>query len=507
MDRSITKKIVTYLLSKKILVDPTLLETLDTAPSCPPGLLSLFSSDEERQSFLSFITPHFPFSTNHLSLSDPPSPTTHSPLPTTNPSPPTATPSCTILFSYTGETKKRTVDDFVSFYNKRYEALAAILQPRKELEGSLSISRVLAKTDQEKTSIIGIVKSKAETKNKNLMLEMEDPTGVIKVVVNKSRPDLFRVGKEIFLDEVIGITGKTGDKIIFADNIIYPDIPQREIKKCDHDCGVVFTSDLHIGSKQFLEESFLRFIAWLNGEVGDEQQRALVRNLKYVFLLGDVVDGVGVYPGQEEDLAIPDARAQYAQLAAYLKQIPSRLRIIICPGNHDAVRLAEPQPVLSKEYAGALYTLPNVTLVSSPSLVRLEESTTFPGFDVLVYHGCSFDYFIAESNTIREAGGYDRADLVMTMLLKRRHLAPTHNATQSIPDPQCDPMVIEKVPDFFVTGHLHKATAAQYKHVTLLCASCWQGKTAYQEKVGHIPDPSRIFYVDLRTRKVKILKF
>ncbi len=506
MDNSTTKKIVTYLLNKKILVAPDLIQTLGSASTCPADLLGLFSNDHERESFLEYITPHLPLPVVQMhhhpivSLVSPP----HAPLQHADQ---IRAPQCKIIFTYTGENKKRTVEDFVSFYTKRYESLRGILQVRKELEDSLSISRVLAKNEKEKASIIGMVKSKAETKNKNIMLELEDPTGIIKVILNKTRPDLFRVAKEIFLDEVIGITGKTGNKIIFADNIIYPDIPHRELKKLDYDCGAVFTSDLHIGSKQFLEESFLRFISWLNGEEGDEHQHEMVKKLKYVFLLGDVVDGVGVYPGQEEDLAIRDVYAQYEQLATYLKKIPPHLRIIICPGNHDAVRLAEPQPVLSKEYAPALYTLPNVTLVSSPSFIRLEESDTFSGFDILVYHGCSFDYFIAESNAIREAGGYDRADLVMTMLLKRRHLAPTHNATQSIPDPQCDPMVIEKVPDFFTVGHLHKATAAQYKHVTLICASCWQGKTAYQEKVGHIPDPGRVFYADLRTRKIKILKF
>ncbi len=489
MDHATTKKIVSYLLSKRILVDESLFEELKQAAICPPQLLSLFTSDSEKKSFLDYIQPH--------SLGSPA--TTHSPLSTA--------PLCKIIFSYTGENKKRTVDDFVAFYNKRYETLKNILQQRKELEASTAISRILAKEPREAASVIGIITSKTETKNKNIMLEIEDPSGILKVIINKSRPDLFRAGKELLLDEVVGITGKTGTKILFADHLVQPDIPHREIKKLDTDTMLLFTSDLHVGSNQFLEESFLRFISWLNGEVGDEHQRAAARRVKYLFLLGDMVDGVGVYPGQEEDLTILDVHAQYAQLAEYLKKIPSRIRIVICPGNHDAVRLAEPQPVLSKEYAGALYTLPNVTLVSSPALVRVEETTQFSGFDILLYHGCSFDYFIAESNEIREAGGYDRADLIMTLLLKRRHLAPTHASVQSIPDQQCDPMVIEKVPDIFAVGHLHKSTVGIYKYVTLLCASCWQDKTPYQEKRGHLPDPCRVHLLELKTRRVKVLKF
>ena len=181
--------------------------------------------------------------------------------------------------------------------------------------------------------------------------------------------------------------------------------------------------------------------------------------------------------------------------------------MIICPGNHDAVRLAEPQPLFTKTYSASLYDLPNTTIVSNPSVVNFHHSNDFPGFNVLIYHGYSFDHYVAQVNSLRNQGGYDRADLIMKFLLQRRHLAPTHPSNQYVPDNKRDPLVIETVPDFFISGHIHKSVCANYKGTTLICGSCWQSKTAFQEKVGHHPEPSRVPVVNLSTREIKILKF
>jgi DNA polymerase II small subunit/DNA polymerase delta subunit B len=95
----------------------------------------------------------------------------------------------------------------------------------------------------------------------------------------------------------------------------------------------------------------------------------------------------------------------------------------------------------------------------------------------------------------------------MKFLLKRRHLAPSHECNLHIPDVNKDALFIRKIPDFFATGHIHKSIAANYRNVTLICGSCWQSRTAFQEKVGHNPEPSRVPIVNLHTRAVKILRF
>ena len=146
-------------------------------------------------------------------------------------------------------------------------------------------------------------------------------------------------------------------------------------------------------------------------------------------------------------------------------------------------------------------------MVSNPSMVNINSSSNFAGFDVLMYHGYSFDYFVAQVDSLRNQGGYNRADLIMKFLLKRRHLAPSHSSTLYIPDSKSDPLVIEKIPDFFLSGHIHKSVTTNYRNTTLICGSCWQSKSTFQEKMGHMPEPCKIPIINLKTRKISILDF
>lgn len=413
-----------------------------------------------------------------------------------------------ILDSYMGESQKRDTQDFVKYFNKRHKQIEKILKNRTELNNLISISRLKSKKDRDRVSIIGLITEKRTTKNKNIILTIEDTTGTINILANHNKQELFNLASESVLDEVVGVVGVNAENIVFAENILLPDIPtSKELKKCPEDVSAIFLSDLHIGSKKFLSEDFDKFLKWINGAAGSEKQKALASKVKYIFIVGDLVDGCGIYPGQEEELSIAEIVEQYEECAKLLKQIPQDKKLIICAGNHDALRISEPQPPLSKEFAAALYDLPNVVIVSNPATINIHKSDDFPGFDVLLYHGYSFDYFISEVDTIRNNGGYDRGDLVMKFLLQRRHLAPTHTSTLYIPETSKDPLVIEKIPDFFVSGHIHKSVVANYRNITTICGSCWQSKTSFQEKVGHNPEPGRVPIVNLQTREIKILKF
>jgi len=420
---------------------------------------------------------------------------------------PSNTSQVKVISSYKEESKKRDVQDFVSYFNTRYKTLEKLLRNRQELQNIMSINRISNKTNRETVSLIGMVKEKSYTKNGNLMFVLEDTTGCIKTLVNKTKPELFNTTKDIVLDEVIGVIGANGQNIVFANNIIWPDVPIKELKKSPDEVYAIFLSDLHVGSKQFLPKEFNRFLDWINQKTGTPQQREIASKVKYVFILGDLVDGCGIYPEQDTELEIKDIYKQYEECASLLKKIPSHIQLIICPGNHDAMRIAEPQLELYKDFAKSIWELPNITMTSNPAMVNIHSSENFTGFDVLIYHGYSFDYYVANVDSIRNQGGYDRADLIMSFLLQRRHLAPTYKSTLCIPDTEKDPLVIEQIPDFFVTGHIHKSIAANYKNITLICGSCWQSKTTFQEKVGHNPEPARIPIVNLQTRQIKILKF
>lgn len=416
--------------------------------------------------------------------------------------------SVQIIISYKNEARKFEVKDFTQLFTSRYKFLESLLRQRQELQNTMSISRLLNKKEKENISLIALVEEIGETKNGNIVVTAEDVTGRIKVVFSKSKKELYKKAKDLVLDEVVGITGILGDKIIFGEDLVWPDLPApNQLKKSNKEEYVIFLSDIHVGSKLFLKEEFDKFLRWINGEAGNVSQREIAKKVKYIIIAGDLVDGVGIYPSQQEELEIHDIIYQYEEFSQLIKKIPSDKQIIICPGNHDAVHLAEPQSSFDERFAPALYKIPNVILVTNPAMVNIGKTETFPGFDVLLYHGYSFDYYVANVESIRNNGGYHRADLIMKFLLKRRHLAPSFRSTPYFPGHQEDPLLIKKVPDFLVSGHIHYSNVANYKGVTTICGSCWQGITTFQEKLGHQPEPARVPLVNLKTREIKVLKF
>ena len=97
-----------------------------------------------------------------------------------------------------------------------------------------------------------------------------------------------------------------------------------------------------------------------------------------------------------------------------------------------------------------------MTIVSNPSYLKLHKTDTFPGLNVLIYHGYSFDYYANRIEVLRLQGGYDSPDKIMEYLIKKRHLAPTYGSTLILPM-KYDALMISKVPHVLATGHIHKA--------------------------------------------------
>lgn len=415
-----------------------------------------------------------------------------------------------INYTYNDPMKKKDVGSFVKHFNARYKTIRAMLQQRTELSNVQAIRRILEKKEKETVSTIGLIYDKQTTKNGNLVIEIEDQTGSIKMIVNKDKKELFEIAKNTVLDEVIGVTGSNGDKTIFANSIVIPDVPiGKEFKKAEDEVYAVVLADLHVGSKFFLEDEFVKFSQWLNGNVGNEKQRDIARKVKYIFIAGDLVEGIGIYPAQHGHLTIHDIYQQYEKCAELLAMIPKHLPLMIIPGNHDAMRLTEPQPVLYKDYAEALWKLPNALMLTNPAYINIHSSDNFPGFDVLLYHGYSFTYYADTVESIRQKRPTisERADLVQKFLLQRRHLSPSHSATLYVQDEDKDPLIIEKVPDFFISGHIHRAAVSNYRNVTMISGSCFQTKTPFEEKMGLAPEPGKIPLINLQTREVKILNF
>jgi DNA polymerase II small subunit len=382
------------------------------------------------------------------------------------------------------------ITNFARLFQDRFRTIRRMLLRRRELQGNISISK--AKTAAERdVRIIGMVKDVRTTKNGHRMIEMEDEDDTVLVLVVKGSKAFSDL---VVNDEIIGIVGKPaknsrkGDMIV-ADEIIRPDVPiGGGMKKTDVDAWAVFAGDVHVGSNTFLSEQWNHFIEWL--KTSEEAKK-----VKYLIMPGDLVDGIGIYPDHEEELLVTDVYKQYEMLAEQLKQIRSDITIIASPGNHDAVRLAEPQPALPdaiKKMFG-----PNVMMVGNPAYFEIE------GRNVLIYHGRSIDDWISAVPGL----SYSRPLEVMKEMLRRRHLAPIYGERTAIAPEEKDYMVIDEVPDIFVTGHVHHAGMGDYRGVVMINASTWQSQTAFQKMHNHTPDPCKAFMIHLGTGKARVMNF
>jgi DNA polymerase II small subunit len=395
--------------------------------------------------------------------------------------------------------KKIEVKDFVNHFRSRYEKLKTILEQR-DFENLSSIRKIGA--NHGSYTIIAAVIGKRITKNKNLFIDVEDLTGTSIVLVNQNKKEVFDKARDLLEDDIVAFSVSGTGEMLFANDIIYPEAALQEKKYADVDEYVAFTGDFHAGSTMFLEKNVLRFVKWLNGEEGDENQRALAKKVKYLLLVGDNIDGVNHYPGQEKYLIEKTSVGQYGKVAEILKLIRKDVKIIICPGQHDSVWVGEPQPIIPERWAPELYKMENVILVPNPALVEVDGD-----FKILMYHGASINRFIDEIPEIRTNFGHSSPTRVVKEILKRRHLAPIHGAMDYIPCEKGDPLVIDPIPDIIATADQHRPEVSIHNNILLVAGSCWQSITPFEEKVGNIPDPCKVPLFNLKTREIKILDF
>ncbi len=390
---------------------------------------------------------------------------------------------------------------FVQYFRDRYSKLSEIIRGRINARPIESIKRKSFRRGgdggSEEISIIGMVSDISSTTNGHKILSLEDPTGSFPVLIRSSDKELFELASRVLLDEVIGVAGSvTNDgSLMLATKLIQPDVPNSVQRRTGSHGKAVLISDVHVGSSQFLEDAWLDFLDFLKGKSDSEGMRELAASIRYLVVAGDIVDGIGIYPDQEMELDILDVYEQYKKAAEYFREIPEHIRIIISPGNHDAVRQAEPQPALPENIQA--YFPQNIIFVGNPALLELD------GVRILIYHGRSIDDLVA---SVPGVSYQEPAGAVLEML-KRRHLAPTYGSRVSISPEKKDYFVIDPVPDIIHTGHVHTLGVQRYKNVLLVNSGTWQDQTEFQKRVNLMPVPARVPIVDLANFDVKILAF
>ena len=388
----------------------------------------------------------------------------------------------------TGEsTCEGKINDFAQYFQSRYIALRRIIEKRSDFGGrAMDISR--ARELDRETRIIGIVYEKSTTKNGHTMLTLEDPTGTMKVLISKDSD----IGGTTFVeDEVVGIVVRPNSQrtLFIAQQVYRPDVPKKNAwEPSDSVSRIAFLSDVHVGSTTFLEDDWKRMVRWL-------KENSVEKEINYIVFPGDVVDGIGVFPDQDKELVINDIFDQYDKLADYLKDIPDHIKMVIHPGNHDAARLAEPQPALNPKFTKSFDS--NILMVGNPIYLEVE------GRKVLTYHGKSMDDWIAAVQNLT----YDNPLDVMREMCARRHLAPIYGQRNALAPEKKDYLVMDTVPDIFVSGHVHGVGQMVYNGVRLINASTWQDQTEYQRMHNFNPDPGIMPTVELATGKIEMHDF
>jgi DNA polymerase II small subunit len=364
------------------------------------------------------------------------------------------------------------ISNLISYFKNRYDKLSNILSKHPELRTYHKIADINSNSG---LTVIGMIKNIVTTKNNHRIIEIEDDTGEVSTLIHNENDVLMRESEKLVKDEVIGLIGDKKGDLAIASKIIQPGF--HRIAEKNMDFSIAFTSDIHIGSLTFLEQAFVNFTDWLNGDYGNEDHTEIANDVKYLIIAGDIVDGIGVYPNQDKELAIKDITEQYDEAARLLGNIRSDVKIIIGPGNHDASRVAEPQPAVPEKYASSLYKLKNVEFVSNPAIVNLE------GIEVLIYHGRGIDDMAMNVKGM----SHEKNDLIMEELLKKRHLAPLYGERTPLASELEDHLVVDKVPDVFHTGHVHINTYKKLNGVHMINSGTFQTQTEFQKIYNIVP--------------------
>lgn len=395
-----------------------------------------------------------------------------------------------------------SLDDLLKHFRDRFVRIEKLLRERSDVKDAVSIMNALKSPQSTKVKIIGMVTGIRE-RERAIFIQIEDLEAVVTVLVSsKAKGSVREKAQTILLDQVVCVEGRKGSSdLITATDFISPDIPEKKPKTSQTTVYAALLSDLHVGSKKFQAESLDKFFRWLKGQEGNHRQKDIAGRVKYVIIAGDLVDGVGIYPNQEKELAITDIYEQYALAAKVIQQIPEYVEVIIIPGNHDATRQALPQPAITKEYAEPVYEAREVVMLGNPAKIRLSN------VDFLLYHGRSLDDVIGKIPDVMYRNLDRTISTAMKHLLKVRHLAPVYgDKTPIAPEPQ-DLLVIDSVPDIFHAGHVHVFGYEMYRGTLIVNSGSWQSQTNYQEKMGLIPTWGLAPILNLNDLKITPIDF
>ncbi len=391
-------------------------------------------------------------------------------------------------------------EDFLELFKDRFNALKKLMRKREDISAANNIANILKLNQPGEVKVMGLIIDIYTTSSNNKIIQLEDLTGRINLLVknDSNTYELFQKTNYLINDIMIFVEGfyRPGENkrpgIIFVQNLAEIDVPiSYNPSHSDAPLSIALISDVHIGSKEFIPKLWNRFIKFLKGEFGNEKTRRFAGKIKYIMIAGDLVDGIGIYPNQRENLDILDIFNQYEKAAELLREIPLYIKIFYSPGSHEPVRRALPQPVVPKKYIKGLHDL-GVICVGDPVLIQTE------GVKTLAFHGDS----LIDLNMSIPGLSHEQPAKSMKELLRFRHLAPAYGGKNQIAPVKKDWLVIDTIPDIFHTGHIHINGFGNYRNILLVNSGCFQSTTPFMKSFGITPTPGRISVVELDKLKI-----
>ncbi len=390
-----------------------------------------------------------------------------------------------------------SIDDFSHYFRDRFQKLSRAFRERPDSRDATCLGVALAQEQNHKVKFTAMVMEKRERQRK-LFLQLDDFEDTATVLVSPEERAAYETAQKLPLDQVICVGGVRAKGDLFVGKeVLLPDIPDHKPHLAEEDVWAILLSDLHAGSKKFLSDELSRVFDWLNMKIGDPSQRAIAERAKYLVICGDVVDGIGVYPRQEHELAIVDLYQQYREAAKYVGRIPDYIETVVIPGNHDPVRQALPQPPIPNEFGEPLYEARELASLGNPAEV------SFHGVRFLLHHGRSLDDVISSSPNV----DFTQPEKAMRLQLQCRHLASEYGNRTAIAPERVDHLVIETIPDVFQSGHIHVVKYENYRGTQIINSGAWQAQTDYQRRVGLVPTPGILTALNLHTLQVRLINF
>ena len=417
--------------------------------------------------------------------------------------------TCTVLSDPTPKvTTAEGVDGYTALFRSRFENTMRILAQRPDSKRISKVSSVKQRVRMGKqiergekslhgagNSIIiaGLLMSK-RTKKNDVELSVDDYTGIL--TATSTLEDVKKQVSTLTLDQMVMLELENG-KVrpgLTIKSVMVPDIPDHLSNKSKSEAYAVLISDLHVGSKYFMKNEFLRFLEWISSPHSDD----IVKKIKFLCVGGDLIDGIGIFPNQDKELLEIDAAKQMSHAAQLLAKVPKHIKMLVIPGNHDLGRRALPQPAIPRmNFGEQFYSLENCIMLGNPAFVELN------GVKVLMYHGQGLDDIIATTPGL----SYSKPAEAMKVLLKARHLAPIYGERTPIAPEQEDMMVITEVPDIFHSGHVHVADIQSYRGTLVVNSGAWQSQTKFQQTMGITPTPGVAVIVNLATLQPLVYDF